>query len=358
MQISTKLILFNNIISNSASNAQTVTCNATIQLYQMKRHKTKSFIVFFSISLCLFSCATILNRPVQKISVSIDRSIKEISIEKATLADSASLCNDSVKEYFVKRSRASLKANLQIDSSKKTFYLKPKISFPFWLNYFNYGIGMIVDLNSQKCFAYSNSYHFTARDTSNKRYRFIPERKRRKIAPFLKGAINFSLSLSPITLFNINTIDGQYKSAGIYGIESGIDYFYKYNRNLSINVGAGTDVLPVDYIGPGYIYRGSTIFTNVRDNIALKNFSLGYGISLSRFNWEAYSNSTSKIEQSVSNISFGLSLSVQYRITKYLCIGILYQPNLLNTSFKPALAYQHYATLNVGWKFPIRKTTK
>jgi hypothetical protein len=291
------------------------------------------------------------------ISVSADKCTKLISIDEATLADSVLPYKDSSRKYYVRRSRDFLKVNLQIDSSKKSIFLKPKNSFAFWLNFSNYGIGMLIDKNNPKRFAYSNSYHLIAGDTSNKRYRFIPIKEKRKIAPFNKGTINFSLSLPVTTIFNIKTIHGQYESEGIFGLEAGVDYYYKYKHCLAINLGAGTDVFPYDYFGSGYIYRSNTIFVSARDNFVLKNFNLGYGINLAKYNWEEYSLDTSKIGYSLSNMALGLSLSAQYRITKHFSIGILYQPNLLNTSFKPTFGYQHYISLNVIWKFPIRKAT-
>src|ERR1700730_6522555 len=128
----------------------------------MARENVINLIIIFSTSLAVFSCATILNRPIQKISVSSDKSAEAISIDKAALADSILPEKDSSRKYYVKRSRDLLKVNLQIDSLKKSIYLKPKNSFAFWLNFSTYGIGMLIDLNSPKRFAYSNSYHLKA----------------------------------------------------------------------------------------------------------------------------------------------------------------------------------------------------
>jgi hypothetical protein len=263
-----------------------------------------------------------------------------------------------VMEFYANRRRAPLKVNLQIDSSNRSFYLRAKNSLAFWLNFSTYGLGMLVDLKNPKRFAYAKSYHFTADDTLNKRYRFIPIKAKRVLAPFKKGAINFSLSLPVGTIFNIRTIDGQYKSTGIFGIEAGVDFFYKFNHYLSVNAGAGTDVLPVDYIGPGYVDRSSAVFASVRDNIVLWKFSLGYGLNVSKFHWEEYSNDTFKIVHTLSNIALGLSFSAQYRLTKYFSFGFLYLPTLLNSGIKPALGYQHYMSFNVLWKFPLTKISR
>jgi hypothetical protein len=122
----------------------------------------------------------------------------------------------------------------------------------------------------------------TASDTSNKKYRFIQIKEKRRIAPYNKGTINFSLSIPVTTIFKINTINGQYESVGIFGLETGLDYYYKYNRYIAINIGAGTDVMT------------NTIFASARDNFVLRKLNLGYGISLSKFLWNEYSNDTSK----------------------------------------------------------------
>jgi hypothetical protein len=321
----------------------------------MRGSHVRNWIISYSALLSLFSCATILNKRVQKISISTAKNVKVIAVGKAVSADSAGSDSDSARSYYVQRSRDPLKVDVQIDSSNKSFYLKPKNSILFWLNFSTYGVGMLVDMTNPKRFAYRKSYHFTADDTLNIRYRFIPRRPKRTIAPFEKGAINFSLSQPAANIFNMQTIDGPYASGGIFGIEAGADFFYRRNHFLSVSMGAATDVLPVDYIGPGYIDRGSAIFGSVRENIVLRNFSLGYGLSVSKFFWEEYLNDTISISHSISNIALGLSFAAQYRVTKYLGFEFLYQPGLLNTSFKPAFAYQHYMSFGVIWKFPIRK---
>jgi hypothetical protein len=55
------------------------------------------------------------------------------------------------------------------------------------------------------------------------------------------------------------------------------------------------------------------------------------------------------------NIGFGLSLSAQYRLGHYFKMGVLYQPNIINTSLKPTVDYQYYISFNLIWKIPIRK---
>jgi hypothetical protein len=323
----------------------------------MTNCEIKYLLFVFSSCFLLFSCATILNRRVEKISVTTDRSARIITIEKAVLIASRITENGTTNKYLVERGRKLLKVNLQINGSEKSIYLKPKNSLAFWLNFGSYGAGMLIDLYSPKRFGYRTSYLLIAGDTANKRYRFIPlkEKNRKKVAPFNQGSVNWTLSLPVLNFFDMTGPKQPYNSTGIFGLATGLEYYYQKNHFLSINLGVATDYLPVEHIGPGYYNSGSILFTSVQENIVLGKFNLGYGLNLSKYFWNETFNDSLKSGQSLNNISLGLSLTAEYRIAKYLNIGILYQPDLWNTSFKPALNYQNYISLKVIWKFPERK---
>jgi hypothetical protein len=297
--------------------------------------------------LFLSSCATILNGPIQKVSISTDKNIKAISIDKVALVDSSLIGTNVPKTFYVLRSGNPLKINLEIDSVKKVIYLKPKKSFAYWFNiYANYGIGMLIDKGNVKKYAYPSRNYLTAKDSSIKIYRF---------APIKKGTLNLSLSLPFITIFNINTKNKYYQSGGVFGLEAGVDYFYKDNKYLSFNVGTGTDIFG-EHFGKGFFETGSTIFTSVRNNNIIGSFDVGYGIHVSQLKWARLPSGDTIINDvPIKNIGLGFSLSAQYRFGHYFKMGILYQPNLWNTSFKPTFDYQHYISVNLIWKIPMRK---
>ena len=301
------------------------------------------FLLFFT------SCATVFNSPVQKVFISTDKKIKVLSVDNTTLVDSTLIGIDRTKSYYIPRANKPLIVRLQIDSTQKTVTLKPKSSFAYWYNICsNYGIGMLIDKDNPKRYGYSNRNYLKLQDTTIKILRF---------APTNKGTINLSLSLPFTTIFDIQAINKEYKSSGVFGLDAGLDYFYKDNSYLSINVGTATDRFG-EYVGTGYIETASTIFASLRKNNIVGSFDLGYGINLSQLKWSKQTiGDTTKINASVKNIGLGLSLSAQYRIGNYLRLGILYQPDLLNTSFKPSFNYQHYISLNLIWKLPIRRTT-
>ncbi|WP_462250321.1 hypothetical protein [Ferruginibacter sp.] len=306
----------------------------------IKKYHTVVLLFFLS------SCATIINQPLQNIFIATDKNIKVISVEKAVLMDSSKHTN-ARKEYFVKRSNTPLVITVQTDSTKKVIVLKPKNSFAYWYNIAaNYGIGMLIDRDNVKRFTYQQSSYVSVEDSSITIKRF---------APIKKGAINLSLSLPFTTVFNMIDSSGKYNSAGIYGLEAGIDYFYSTNHFLSVNIGAATDVF-AEHFGPGYYETGSTIYASVKNNNAVGSFDLGYGINVSKLTWSKITlDSATTFYKRKSNINIGLSLSAQYRVANNCRLGVLYQPGLLNTSFKPAVSYQHYISFNCTWKLRIKK---
>jgi hypothetical protein len=303
--------------------------------------------IFIVSILLLSSCATILNAPLQKVHIASNKNIKIISVEKVVLIDSSLMGANAPKTFYVLRSGNQLKINIEIDNTKKIIFLKPKKSFAYWYNIFsNYGIGMLIDKDNVKKYGYPSQNYITAKDSSIKIYRF---------APIKKGTINLSLSLPFVTIFHINAKNKYYQSGGVFGLEAGLDYFYKNNNYFSFNVGAGSDIFG-EHIGKGFFETGNTIFTSVRNNKVMGSFDVGYGIHFSQLKWARLPSGDTIINDApIKNIGLGLSLSAQYRFGNYFRMGILYQPNLLNTSFKPTFDYQHYISLNLILKIPVKK---
>jgi hypothetical protein len=204
---------------------------------------------------------------------------------------------------------------------------------------------MLIDKNNPKRYAYSVRNYLKLQDTTIKRYRFVP---------IEKGTINLSLAPTFTTIFSIQAKDKKYNSVGVFGLEAGVEYFYRNNNYLSINLGTATDRFG-EYIGTGYVETATTLFTSLRNNNIAGSFDFGYGINASRQKWTMHTTGdTIKINESSKSIGLGLSLSAQYRVGSYFRLGVLYQPDILNTSFKPTLNYQHYISLNLIWKFPVR----
>ncbi|MEO8962558.1 MAG: hypothetical protein ABI325_11795 [Ginsengibacter sp.] len=292
------------------------------------------------------SCATILNQPIQKVAIATDKNIKAVSIIKSLSVDSSLIRIDAPRFYYMVRSPKPLEVELQLDSTQKTVFLKARNSFAYWANiYCNYGIGMLVDRDNTKRYAYPGNNYFTLKDTTIKRYAFAPVRK---------GTINLSLSLPLPSFFSLQSETGNYNSVGALGLQAGVDYFYKRDQYLSLNFGAAIDAFD-EYFGPGYREFGTVLFTNIMNNNVVGRFDFGYGINLSKLQWRRTTIAdTINLDQSIKSTALGFSLSTQYRFGNYFRLGFLYQPDLLRLGNSPALKYQHYISINCTWKIPLK----
>jgi hypothetical protein len=313
----------------------------------MTRHSATSLTAVFALPVFLSSCATILNRRAQHIQITADEKIRRVSVDNALFTDSSAREQKGFTVFLVRRSHEPLFIHAQLDSGEKIIRLRPQNSIAFWLNIETYGLGMLVDFNNPKRYGYRRRSYLALKDTTVilRRFASVP-----------KGTMYFSLSPLPsVNLFSLKSPEGQSTPGGPLGLAVGVDYFYKPDGYISLSVGTGTSAF-VDHIGNGYFDTGRTFFGNIMNNHIIGSFKLGYGLSFSELLWSRETNyDTVSLVESVRSAGIGLSFSAQYRITKNLGLGLLYQPTLLSVNRSPAFGYQHYISAGVVWKWRIRR---
>lgn len=294
------------------------------------------------------SCATILNRGVQKISITTSNEIKIVSL------DNSLKFFGNKNSFYVERSKNLLKIDLQIDTIQQTFFLKSHNSFAYWVNiYFNYGIGMLVDKETPKRYAFPKMTYLHRQDSNIVASRF---------APTIKGTINWHIALPHVNFFYVAEQKGYRNSGGFWGVESGLDYFYKDDRFVSVYGGAATDFfvpVPAAVDIRGEFQSSTGIFVNARNNHRIGSFDLGYGISYSRLYWRKTNNIDSTfIPETKKNSAFGLSFSSSYRFGKLFQLGLLYQPYFLRIDSRVGVGYQHQISIELVWKIPVRRLSQ
>jgi hypothetical protein len=312
----------------------------------MKKQTALLLILFFISIISFSSCATILNAPTQRIYIRTDSTIKQVIVDKATYIDSFSNTPGMCKAYYVVRNKMPLIIILKSDSIEKKIFLKPINSFAYWWNIeWNYGLGMLIDKDNPKRYGYRKKNYFSFKDSTfcNKRFISIP-----------KKAIDISLSLSPINVFNVRANNELYSSGSIFGAEAGLDYYYTEKQFISIAIGSsGNEHSFVDHIGGGFIEWERVSYVNLRNNTVIGDFSLGYGLNISKFEWGEYLNGNSlNSSDIIANTAVGLSFFTQYRLGQYLHLGFIYQPDFYSLN-SLGWNYQDYAALSFIWKFPI-----
>ena len=294
----------------------------------------------------LFSCATILNGPAQKIRISAGKNITVLSVDRSIPLDTAVQGMDRVISYIVPRSSRDLVIHMRVDTAKKTFPLRPRNSLAFWYNIFTtYGIGLVVDWNNPKRYSYPAWTRLTTDDTVISRHRY---------SPIPVHTLRLSLEFAPINGFSVTSPEGQLNTEGMIGLEMGLDYFYRNGRYLSASLGLATSAVPVDYFGKQYIRTATAGYLNVRNNHVLGSFDLGYGLNISDFLWTRTTiGDTVNRNAQKRTAAFGLSLSAQYRIGNYVRVGLLFQPDFFNAGDLPAFKYQQYFAASLCWRIPL-----
>lgn len=329
--------------------------------------KNVIYIIAFVGASGLLSCATILNSDVQNITVSTDKSAKDINLKEGYLVDSLSTKTNMVKEYEVYRSPKPLSIEIKTDDSSMRYYrIFSRLSPVYWLNIpTSLWIGLVVDLSSDKRFAYPSRNYFPLTDSSvREKYRFrYPHPKRRYIYDsrytYDKGQIDLRIGYYFLNDIGVQYNRFQQDRTGIFaGVNIGADYHTKPNQYLSVDAGAASSYVPCDFcIVPDTTDKVK--YLSVRNNhILWRKLDLGYGLNISYYStsFEYRGVRDTLFTNTRANTSLGLSLSAQYRISPHFSLGFLYQPNIYTVSpIFSGFAYQHYFSFNLNFIIPIKK---
>ncbi len=324
----------------------------------------KKLVLTFTICLLFSSCATILKKKTYPLLISTNESNAKVKVYDSIY--------DLPAKVMVKRSKEDLDATLIFDETVLDYKVKHRLNKTFlWWNL----IGMdfapanyLIDLTNQKRFTYGNKIYLNSQDS----IRIIGQKKKwfskeyfDKQYPKRKGALNCVVSVPFVNAFYFNTKDyGKQSGIGFLGISTGLEYFYKNDKFLSLNIAAFTEVAPF------YPYNGSAdLFTcrslSLTDNIKYKRYSFGYGLNYSithyiydvrdydapEYDW-SYTHLYT-IHQNSQNI--GINTNVYYQISKFFFVGVLYRPSFYE--FKPVskFDYEHTFSFDFVLKVPVRK---
>jgi hypothetical protein len=306
----------------------------------MTRPYTIPLTVLLALSLC--SCATLLNGPAMNIHIATDENIKRVSVENALYPDHIAHEPKDTGTYLVPRDHETLVIHAQLDSGEKIIRIGPHLSAAFWFNIENYGLGMLVDMTNPKRYGYRRWYYLALKDTAITLRRF---------APVPKGTFSFSLSVPLINAFSLTSPEGRSDPEGPLGLGLGVDYFYRTNRYISLSVGAGSSVFD-DRVGDGYYNTGHVFFAGVRNSHVIGSFDLGYGLSFSDLTWSNVTvGDTVNLNRSVSTLAIGFSFSAEYRLSRYLRLGLLYQPALFSPNSLHPFSHQDYFAAGFTWRW-------
>lgn len=307
----------------------------------------------------LASCATIFNKKTTKLYITATE-----PDARAVIADSTYQLPAKVKVF---RSNKDLNLRLITADTQRVFRIKPSPSPVFLLGNIVAGqyapIAYGIDFTNQKRFDYGFKVNL---DTKDSKSVYIPPIRDyfTKAFNYNSRTIRLNLLMPYVNQFAYRPYLTDYKnSIGFIGIGVGGDYFYKPSRFVSVEIATMMN-FPVPFPASVH-YGGAVIFFKsshilIGTNYKLRRFSLGYGLALSRNNWELkyYGNTIinpNMIENQVISYNLGLNFPINYQLSKNFHFGINYRPALLQLAPKFGFNYEHLISLNLAWKFRISK---
>jgi hypothetical protein len=311
------------------------------------------FLIMMTGIIFLNSCATIINQRRQRIDIITD---KPASV---SINDHILLSSKNKISFVALRDIVPIRLTVFNDTLKKELSLEPRTSALYWINiFYNCGLGMLIDRNSPKRFAYPGRVFVSMTDKSTSFSSYNP---------FIgKGTLNLNLSLPWINNFVLNPLNEttSKNSLGFMGISVGADYYYRKNKFVNLTAGGVMNFfLPfpaaVDFSGEVDIMSSS--YLTLSDNFRMKRFSAGFGLSLSKNSWNHmyydWGNPPPPLRDPVkrTDISLGFAFPFYIQTSEYFSIGMLYRPSVLTIDPALKLKYNHVLSVDFIWKISLLK---
>jgi hypothetical protein len=313
----------------------------------------KYHFIIILLFLILCSCASLLNRPTQRIDI-VTNKHADVRINGEVLLNAKKRT-----KFIALRDIRPIEVSIFNDSISKDLLLDSRNSFAYYLNiYPSLGLGFLVDKDSPKRYAYPKRIYVDMTNKLNTFTTYNPE--------ISKGSLQLHYSMPWINNFFLNPINenSSKTNTGFMGVMVGLDYYYSANRFFNLSASSVMDFFmpfpgAVDFSGE-FDFMNST-FLIISNNYRIKRFSLGYGISYSKNTWaHKYFDQwdpppPTRDPITISDNSFGLIFPFYVQLGEYFDIGLLYRPSIFTIKPKTVFKYDHLISIDFAWKIPLIK---
>jgi len=292
-----------------------------------------------------------------------DKTIKDFSLLNGTQQDSSYRLGCITKKYFVTKRNAPDSLLVQSDSAERIIKIKPNIplGYSLFLSARNdkFVVSKMAYGNRLSNPAIHNLLPASGDSVINPDNRVVP--------PIKKGRIDLRLNWLLVNDIDIKQHQNNFdRTAGVAGISIGLNYYTKHNQYFSIDAGVastpGFSLGSESYGVADTTSVSNVVYGNLKYNNAIGRFEFGYGIHLSHYNLnlgitDSIAPHTYKdISQTYSNTSLGISLSAQFRIVRFMNIGVQFQPNIISLSKTVAdMKYRSNTSLYVNFTIPVKR---
>lgn len=308
-------------------------------------------VVSVMFSVFVSSCASIFNQK------STSSTIHTSKPSKIVFLNDTIYTRKNCARITYERSKSPIEVVSIADSTEKRYTIRSINSLGYWANIvYNGGIGLWVEKNNLKRYAYPQNIYLNTNDTLSRYTKYDPFSK--------KGQMLIHLSLPYVNSFRLIPEHQNTKvNTGFWGISMGLDYYHSKHQYLNISVSGVTDFfLPfpaaVDFYGDYEI--SSSVYVSLSNNHKVKRFSYGYGLSYAKNNWEYYYNNVNLSSPiSMDPVrkkydAFGFILSSCYEVIPHCLVGVIYRPTFLRPDIKPVFKYEHLISIDLAWKIRIK----
>jgi len=317
-------------------------------------HNPKQVLCLLVVSIFMTSCATIMNQPHKNVEVHTTEPSRIVYRH-----DTIKTVNNKAN-LWLERKKETPSIVTMTDSIAKSIEIKPRNSFMYWANiYFNWGVGMLVDMNNPKRYTYPSRIYINSADTISKYFRYNPDNK---------GELHLHLSLPHFNFFClVPESEGVSINTSFWGLTIGLDYYH--SQNQFINLGASYAFgfvfpIPASVRLIGEIESGSSRYISLSNNHRIRRFAIGYGLSYGRNTWDyryfepedhflGASESVTK-----SHDVFGFIFPTYFQIGERFNMGVVYRPTFYRPILTKKFAYEHLISIDFAWKIRLMKSSQ
>ncbi|MDR0343401.1 MAG: hypothetical protein LBI49_09790, partial [Nocardiopsaceae bacterium] len=203
---------------------------------------------------------------------------------------------------------------------------------------------------------YPRLIYLNLADATGKYYRYIPEKK---------GELHLHLSLPHVNSFQMSPKDESEKiNTGFWGLAIGLDYYHLEKQFINFRFSGVMDFfIPV----PAAVDIGgehetlSSLYISLSNNHKLGRFSIGYGLSYARNNWnfsyEDWGNPPPPTRDPVTknHYTFGLVFPTYFQFRHWLNIGVVYRPTFYRPNMTDKFLYEHLISIDFACKLKLKK---
>ncbi|MCK0204423.1 hypothetical protein [Ornithobacterium rhinotracheale] len=287
------------------------------------------YISFCLLVLSLSSCASLFNGKNKGVTIYVNEPAKMIYNQDTIESENNRF------EILAKRSEKDLKFEIITDSVENEYLMPSTHSLTLVNNFYNLGLGLLVDLKNDKQYSYPASIFIDTHEKSSTYKKIGIGNHKNEVF------LNFDSPLYTNFYKEIENGDGDN-----FRLAYGLGVGYYHSPNQYINLVYESHLQLPRYILFSHYGNAYTDVLKLTNNHRFNRFDVGYGMNVTfRGRDEFYDNKrNSKIEYT----SFGLSIPIKFRISEIIYLGLEYDPTFYNTGYLNKFEYNHSLGIKLG----------